>query len=306
MDKYNSMKIFVKVAELQSFTKASELLEIPKSSATNAVQDLELLAQTKLLNRTTRKVELTTAGLSFFERCKDILSDIDEMESMFHRNSQHLKGKIRVDMTSVTARDVVVPKLPEFFEMFPDIEIELVGSDQKLDLMREGIDCSIRSSNGQDPGLVEQVIGEMKVLNVVSPQYIKKYGPPRKIEDLKNHRIIQFVSTFGGKPEPFEYFDGDKIHEIKMRSLISVSNIEAYKAACLAGFGICQNPEPGVRKYLASGELIEVLPKFRAKSSQLKIVYPQRRFEAKRVRAFIDWVDPLLRQYLKGEPQLNK
>lgn len=298
MDKYNSMKIFAKVAELQSFTQAADLLGLPKSSVTNAVQDLESLAQVKLLNRTTRKVELSTEGLSFIEKCKDILSDIDEMESMFHSAPGQIKGKIRVDMTSVAARDIVIPSLPKFLELYPEIEIELVGSDQRLDLIREGIDCSIRSGNLQDSRLAEIILGQIPVLNVVSSSYVKKYGTPKKIEDLKNHRIVQYVQNFGGEPETFEYFDGQKTHHVKMKSIISVSNIEAYRAACVAGLGICQNPAIGVRDLLSSGKLVEILPKFRAEATQLKIVFPKRRVQAKRVKAFIDWIEPLMQKHL--------
>lgn len=287
------------MAELQSFTQAAEQLGIPKSSATNSVQELEKLAQVKLLHRTTRKVELTTEGLSFLEKCKDILSDVEEMESMFHATPGQIRGKIRVDMTSIAARDVVIPELPKFLEMYPEIEIELVGSDQRLDLIREGIDCSIRSGNSQDPRLSEQIIGEIPIVNVASPGYLKKYGTPQKIEDLKNHKIIQYVQNFGGDPETFDYFDGNKTVQVKMKSLISVANIEAYRAACLAGFGICQNPLTGVKDHLRSGKLIEILPTFRIEPTPLKIVYPKRRVQAKRIRAFIDWVEPIMRRYIE-------
>lgn len=300
MDKYSSMKIFVKIAELQSFTKAAEILNIPKATATTAVQELEYTAQVKLLNRTTRRVNLTTEGLSFFERCKDILSDVDEMESMFQVNNKNIKGKIRIDMTTVIARDIVVPKLPLFFKLYPDIEIELLGSDRKLDLIREGIDCSIRSESSNDTGLAEHFISTLEIINVAHPSYLKKFGTPKKIEDLKNHRLIQYVQSFGGKPQSFEYLDGEKIKEIKMKSIITVSSIDAYKAACLAGLGICQNPEPGIRDFLKKGKLIEILPNHRPQPMQLKIVYPQRRFLAKRVRAFIDWVDPVIKTYLNS------
>lgn len=299
VDKYNCMKILAKVAELQSFTKAAEQLAIPKSSATNAVQELENQAQVKLLNRTTRKVELTPEGHSFLQRCKDILSDIEEMETMFHTSPGQIRGKIRVDMTSVTAREVVIPELPQFLELYPEIEIEIVGTDQRLDLIREGIDCSVRSGNSQDPRLVEHIIGQLQVINVASPAYLKKYGTPKTIEDLKNHKIIGYGQVFGGESQSFEYYDGQKNHEVKMKSLISVGHIEAYRAACVAGLGICQNPEHGVRDLLGSGKLIEVLPKFRAEPYQLKIVYPKRRVQAKRVRAFMDWVEPLLKNYLE-------
>jgi DNA-binding transcriptional LysR family regulator len=300
MDKYSSMKIFVKIAELQSFTKAAELLSIPKATATTAVQELESTAQVKLLNRTTRSVSLTTEGLSFFERCKDILSDVDEMETMFQVGNKNIKGKIRIDMTTVLARDIVVPKLPHFFKLYPDIEIELLGSDRKIDLLREGIDCSIRSESFNDTGLAEHFIDTLEIINVAHPSYLKKFGKPKKIEDLKNHRLIQYVQSFGGKAETFEYLDGEKIKEVKMKSSITVSSIDAYKAACLAGLGICQNPQPGVKNFLKTGQLIEILPQFRPQPMQLKIVYPQRRFLAKRVRAFIDWVDPIIKEYINA------
>lgn len=300
MDKYSSMKIFVKVAELQSFTKASDVLNIPKATATTAVQELEAIAQVKLLNRTTRSVDLTTEGLSYFERCKDILSDVDEMESMFQIGSKNIKGKIRVDMTSILARDIVIPKLPQFLEIYPEVEIEIVGSDRKLDLIREGIDCSIRSGNTQDVGLVEQVVGMVDVVNVVSTSYVKKFGKPKNLEDLKSHYLIQYIPSFGGRPETFEYFDGEKNKEIKMKSIITVSNIDSYRAACLAGLGICQNPETGVRRLIKSGDLVEILPKFRLPPTTIKIVYPQRRFMAKRVRAFIEWVEPIVKEYIKN------
>ena len=299
LDKYDTMKIFVKVAELQSFTKAAELLNIPKATATTAVQELESIAQVKLLNRTTRRVSLTTEGLSFIERCKDILSDIDEMESMFQVGTKNLKGKIRVDMTSVTARAVVIPNLPHFFKAYPDIEIELVGADRKSDLIREGIDCSIRSGGAQEVGLVEQHIGNLEVINVASPGYLKKFGTPKTLQDLKNHLLVQYAHSFGGPPDFFEYFDGEKDQKIKMKSIITVSNIDSYRGACLAGLGICQNPEPGVKHLIKSGKLVEILPNYRSKALELKIVYPQRRFQAKRVRAFIDWVKPLVKEYIQ-------
>jgi DNA-binding transcriptional LysR family regulator len=296
------MRIFVKVAELQSFTRAAEQLGVPKATATTAVQDLEALVQAKLLNRTTRTVELTSDGASFLERCKDVLSDIDEMETMFQTGSAQIKGKIRVDMVSTLARDVVIPHLPEFIDKHPAIEIEIVGSDRKLDLIREGIDCAIRGGP-LDPGLaaVELDWGEVKTVNVVSPSYLKRYGKPTSLEDLPKHRLVHYVQHFGQTPDGFEYFDGEKTRQIKMKGLVTVSSVDAYKAACLAGLGICQNPLIGVRQYLKSGALVQVLPKFRpAPGRNAKIVYPQRRYLAKRVRAFIEWVEPILRNYFVG------
>jgi DNA-binding transcriptional LysR family regulator len=303
MDRHAAMRVFVKVAELQSFTRAAEQLGIPKATATTAVQDLEALVQAKLLNRTTRTVKLTTEGASFLERCKDVLHDIEEMESMFQTGSAQIKGKIRIDMVSSLARDVLIPNLPKFLEAHPAIEIEIVGSDQKLDLIREGIDCAIRGGP-LEPGLAAIHLnwGEVKTVNVVSPSYIQRFGWPTSLEDLANHRLVQYVQNFGQTPDGFEYFDGEKTRQIKMKSVITVASVDAYKAAGLAGLGILQNPFLGVRGYLKSGALLEVLPKFRpAPGRGAKIVYPQRRYLAKRVRAFIEWVEPVLQAYFTGQ-----
>jgi DNA-binding transcriptional LysR family regulator len=297
------MRVFVKVAELKSFTQAAQQLGVPRATASTTVQELEALVQARLLNRTTRKVELTPEGVLFLERCKDVLSDLDEMESMFQTGSTQLKGKLRVDMASSLARDVVIPRLPAFFELYPELELELIGVDRKVDLIREGIDCTIRSGP-VEPGLgaIELNWGEVKIVNIASPAYLEKFGKPKRLDDLKHHRLVAYASAFGETPDGFEYFDGERNRQLKMKSVISVATIDAYKAAGLAGLGICQNPKIGVRQYLERGELIEVLPGFRPRPlSNAKIVYPQRRLLSKRVRAFIEWVTPVLRAYFDSQ-----
>jgi len=297
------MQVFEKVAELKSFTQAADQLGLPKATVTTTIQDLEALVQARLLNRTTRRVELTPEGHAFLERCKDVLSDLEEMESMFQVGSTQVKGKIRVDMASSLARDVVIPQLPKFFELYPEVEVEIIGVDRKVDLIREGIDCTVRGGP-LDPGLsaVELDWGEVKIVNVASPAYLQKYGTPKDLSDLKNHRLVHYAPGVGGEPDSFEYFDGERTRQVKMKGVITVTTIDAYKAAALAGLGICQNPRIGVRSHLKSGKLVAVLPAFRPKpSGGGKIVYPQRRFLAKRVRAFIEWLTPVLRKYFEGQ-----
>lgn len=303
MDRHAAMRLFVKVAELQSFTRAAEQLGVPKASATTTIQELEDVVQAKLLHRTTRTVALTSEGEAFFERCKDLLSDVEEMESMFQVGSSELKGKIRVDMTSSLAKDVLIPQLPRFFALHPQIEVELVGTDRKVDLIREGIDLTIRGGP-LEPGLsaIELDLGEVKIVNAASPAYLKRFGKPKTLAELEHHQLVQYVSAFGQTPDTFEYFDGEKTRHVRMKSCITVSSVDAYKAAALAGLGICQNPRVGIRKHLERGELIEILPKFRPEPGRgAKIVYPQRRFLAKRVRAFIEWVTPVLQKYFAGQ-----
>lgn len=200
---------------------------------------------------------------------------------------------------------MVIPRLPEFFERHPEIEVEIVGADRKVALVREGIDCTLR--NGPlEPGLsaIDLELVEVKIVNAASPAYLARYGVPASIDDLARHRLVQFVSDFGQAPDGFEYFDGETSQQVRMKSVVTVSAVDAYKAAALAGLGIIQNPRVGIRRYLASGELVEVLPHLRPASDRgAKIVYPQRRFLAKRVRAFIEWVKPVLQAHFREQDE---
>ncbi len=300
MDKLTAIQTFLRVAELESFTQAADSLNLPKASVTARVQFLESLLGTKILRRTTRVVQLTTEGSAFVERCKNLLVDFEEAENMFRLDTQ-IAGKIRVDMIVPLARDFVIPQLGKFLDRYPEIEIEFSSTDHRVDLIKDSIDCVVRSGNYKAKGLIEKELGEMRVVNVASPAYIKKYGIPKKLEDLKNHKLIHFVPTLGSPPEGFEYSDGEKYREVKMTSLITVNTIDSYKAACLAGLGICQNPLIGVAKELKSGRLIELLPRLQAAPMPIKLVYVERKILSPRLRVFLEWLEPILHDYLKQD-----
>ena len=298
VDRYRAMQVFVRVAELQSFTQAADSLSLPKATVTTAVQDLEALVDAKLLSRTTRSVQLTADGAVFLERCKDILSDVEETESMFKSDPGQIKGTIRVDMTVPIARDFFLPLLPQFLAQHPEVEIELSSTDRRVDLLREGIDCVIRAGKYTERGLAEREVGTMAVVNAASPSYLRRYGRPESLEALKDHKLIYYAQNFGGTPDAFVYFDGETSREIKMPGNITVNTIDAYKAACVAGLGICQNPVNGILRELERGELVEILPDFRAEPMKIKLVYPHRRSLAKRVRVFMDWLEPHLKDFI--------
>ena len=297
MDKLEMMKIFTRVCELESFTGAADSLNMPKASVTLGIQRLEGLLDTRLFHRTTRKVTITQDGMSFYERCKDLLSDMDDVESMFQRDQKNVTGRIRVDMPTNMAKKYIIPKLPEFLESYPGIEIELSSTDRRVDVVREGFDCVIRVGNLTDSGLIARKIGEYKIVNCVSADYAKRKGIPKKIEDLSKHAQIHYVSTLGAKPDGFEYFDGQKYVTIKMKGHITVNNSDSYESACLAGLGIIQVPEIGVRHHIKNGTFIEVLSKLKAEPMPVSIIYPHRRNMPRRVRIFIEWIELTLKEF---------
>lgn len=296
MDRIERMRVFVRVAELRSFTRAADALGLPKASVTTAVQSLEAVLKTKLLERTTRNVQLTSDGTHFLERCENILSDFEDAEAMFRSEAAELAGRIRVDTSIPVAADLLVPLLPEFLAKHPKLEIELSSTDRRVDLVRESIDCVIRSGKlGSEPGLVERPLARIAVLNLASRQYVERFGKPRSLEDLKKHKLIHYAQNFGGIPDGFEYFDGERYRELRVPGLVTVNNTVAYAAALRAGLGICQIPLGRFGDEVKKGEIVEVLPRFRAEPLDVKLIFPQRRILASRVRAFVEWVEPRLR-----------
>ena len=299
MDRIEAMKVYMRVSELSSFVKAADNLGMSKASISNIIQQLESELGARLLHRTTRKVQMTQDGLIFYERCKDLLADMDELDSMFKKDAAHLTGRIRVDMSTGISKNVVIPNLPNFLKRYPGIEIELGSTDRRVDLIREGFDCVIRVGNLTDSGLIAKPLGKYSIVNCVSPSYIKQYGKPKSLNDLSKHFQIHFVQTLGSKDDGFEYFDGEKYQVIPMQTKITVNNAENYTQACVAGLGIIQAPRAGLKDRLADKSLVEILPEFTAQPMPVTLLYPHRRHVAKRVQVFMDWVSELMLGYVE-------
>ncbi len=301
MDRISSIRIFMRVAELQSFTQAADSLDLPKATVSTSVQQLEALLATRLLYRTTRRVQLSPEGHLFYERAQDLLADLEEVEAMFRGSQSQLKGKLRVDMSVALARNLVIPHLSDFLKLHPDIQLELSSTDRRVDLMREGLDCVIRIGKGTEAGLISQDLGQMKLVNCASPSYLQHYGSPRNISDLSQHYLIHYAQDLGSKPDRFEYFDGQRYCEKELKCMLTVNNTIAYESACLAGLGIIQAPLVGVKPHLASGRLVRILPELEAEPMPLNLLYPYRRRLVKRLKVFMDWLEPLLSEYLNSD-----
>lgn len=295
----DQMFIFSRVAELSSFTQAAGSLGLPKASVSNAVQQLENRLGVRLLHRTTRKVVLTHDGQAFYERCKDALSDMDELQTMFQLQSANtLKGRIRLDMSTVMARQAVVPRLPGLLEQHPQLQLEISSTERRVDLVREGFDCVVRAGKVTEPGLIARPVGDLRMVNCVSPGYIARFGVPHTLEDLSKHVLVFYAATLGAKVTGFEYTQADEDLVFPMQGAVTVNNAEAYQAACLAGLGMIQAPFVGVRELMTQGQLVEVLPGWSARPMPLSLVYAHRRNLSTRVRVVMDWLHDVLVDYL--------
>ncbi|MGZ5202260.1 MAG: LysR family transcriptional regulator [Telluria sp.] len=298
MDRIDVMRIYVRVAELGSFTQAADSLGLSKGSVSTAVRELETAVGARLLQRTTRKVQMTPDGRLYYERSRDMLAELDELDTMFQHDEVALAGRLRIDMPMGAARNIVIPALPAFLAAHPRLQLELSSTDRRVDAVREGFDCVLRVGSLENSSLVARPLGHFAMVNCASPAYLARHGVPRTIDDLQRHLLVDYAPGLGGRAALFEYVDGDAVRSCAVPASVSVNNSDAYQAACLAGLGIIQAPRAGMIELLAQGRLVPVLEEYPAPSMPVTLLYPSRRHLSKRVRRFMDWLAGTMAPYL--------
>lgn len=294
-----SLRIYQRVAELASFTKAADTLGLSKAGISAAVRDLEAALGTRLLQRTTRKVQMTQDGLAFYERSRDMLDEMDELQTMFQADAD-LAGRLRVDLPLAVARNIVIPQLPAFLAAYPRLQLDLSSTDRRVDLVAEGFDCILRVGELSDSTLVARRLGQFRMVNCASPAYLARYGTPQSPADLAQHQLIDYATTLGGRTALFEYVtDGRRLAQ-PVPASVSVNNSDAYQASCLAGLGIIQVPETGVAELIAQGRLLSILPAYRAAPMPVTLLYASRRHLSRRAQRLMQWLADLMAPHLEA------
>ena len=298
MDRIESLRIFSRVVQCGSFSKAAATLQIPRSSVSMAIQELEARVGARLLARTTRRVAPTQEGIVFYERCERLVGDYEEVEGLFRQSSSLPAGRLSVNVPGRMGRLIFAPALPDFLSHYPKIELEMGVTDRAVDLVHEGIDCAVRVGPLSDSSLVGRKIGDIVLCNCASPAYLRKHGVPQAIEDLDRHLAVGYASPTSGRIEEWEWVEGNDVRSRAISARLTVNNAEAYIACCLAGLGLIQIPLYDVRHHLDAGELVEVMPDLRAAPMPVHILYPHRRHLSRRLQVFVDWATALLRQHV--------
>ena len=298
----HELRVFTRVAELGSFSRAAEQLGLAKGRVSAAVQHLELQLGARLLHRTTRQVRLTQDGELFLERCKELLADAEQLQGMFLPAAAGLRGRVRIDLPHAIARDLVLPRLPQFLSAHPLLEVGISTTDQRVDLLREGFDCVMRIGALVDADLVARPLGSLRMCNVASPQYLRAHGTPRTLADLAQHRIVHYAARLVTQGAGWEYEDGGTVRLLPMKASVVVNSTDAYQAACLAGLGFIQAPVRGTRQLVAEGRLVEVLPGHVPPPMPVSLLYPHRRHVPPRVQAMLQWLEKVVRAELAATP----
>lgn len=293
MDRIQAMEVFTRVVDANSFTRAAETLGMPRASVTTIIQNLEAFLGVRLMHRTTRRLSLTPDGAAYYEHCVKIIGEIAEADASFQAGNRKPHGLLRVHMPSALGRRIVIPALSTFHQRYPDVTLDLGLSDRPVDPIEEGVDCMIRVGPLEDSSMVARRIGMLKRVTCASPSYLAKRGEPKTIEELAGHYAVNFRAAHGGRPIPWVFMVGGEPVEVKMESLLTVNDADAYVTCAIEGFGMIQPTLFMALPYLLDGSLKEVLAGCNPKPKPISIVYPHNRHLSAKVRAFAEWIAEL-------------
>jgi DNA-binding transcriptional LysR family regulator len=297
MDRITAMNAFVRVVEAGTFTKAADTLDVPNATITRLIQQLEQELRVRLLHRTTRSVTVTPEGAIYYERVVRLLAELADIESSATQSLAKPSGKVRVETAAAIAAGVIVPALSEFYQSYPDLEVELGVGNKHTDLVSEGIDCAIRPGEVSERMMVTRRIGEFHFVTCATPDFLQRHGTQRTPADLSPRPSIGMIYGRSGRALPFQFSDGSTETEPALSHRLVVSDTNSYLAAGLAGLGIIQAPSYVVHEAISAGRLVALLKDWRAPTIPVHVIYAPNRYLSAKVRVFIDWAVTLFERH---------
>ncbi|MGF6767913.1 LysR family transcriptional regulator for bpeEF and oprC [Paraburkholderia sp. GAS199] len=296
MDRLQAMQTFIKIVEMNSFSRAADALGMPRASVTIIIKNLEAHLKVSLMHRTTRRLSLTPEGAQYYERSVRILSDLKECEESLVVTGKGPQGPLRVNMPGSIGRLLVAPRIMEFKERYPDIDMTIDFVDKPMSRSAHAVDCAISSGYFHDPGLMRTILGNADVLTVASPAYISRHGKPEDLHELDGHQAVYYRSISTDRSLAHNFIVDKVPKEVGLKTSLLISDIEAYVTCGLAGAGIIQAPKFLVQNHVDEGLLVEILPQWRPPSVPVSIQYTPDRHLVGRVRVFIEWAAQLFRE----------
>ncbi|CAI0744810.1 MULTISPECIES: LysR family transcriptional regulator [Serratia] len=285
-----AIRVFNRVVETGGFTRAADSLRMPKATVTKLIQSLEDHLQTKLFKRTTRSVSVTPEGECYYQRTVKWLAELEQMEGSMTESQSAPQGVLRIDVGGATARQLLLPALPDFIARYPQIQIDLGVGDRLIDLINDSADCVIRSGPLADSSLIARRLFELEWVTCATPAYLAHYGTPQHPCDLElGYPLAHYRHALNDRILPLHFVDRGKEIDIQHRYHVSVNESNALLAAALAGLGIIQTFRFMAQPHLDSGELVSLLQDWQPPAEQMYVVYPSNRHLSAKMRVFIDW-----------------
>jgi DNA-binding transcriptional LysR family regulator len=295
MDKLNAMQIFLRVAEAGSFTAVADQLQVDRSAITRQISALEKHLAVKLITRSTRSLTLTPAGSAYLEKCRLILNLVDATESSLTEESALVRGRIRLGLPLSFGRERLLPAILEFMRLQPKLELLFTMSDQRSNLIEEGLDLAIRVTNDLQPSDIVRKLGQCRLVTVASPAYLAEHGGPQHPDDLRHHECLLYSSSSTAAQWPYS-IDG-QVKTVAVRGRLGANNGLALLTANAAGMGISLQPDFLVDPFLARQQLVEILAGFAPPPLGVYAVLPSNRYIPQRVALLIDFLGKSLKAF---------
>lgn len=288
MDTLEGMRTFVAIVAQGSFTAGAERLGITKGLASKYLGQLEARLGVRLLHRSTRRLHPTDAGMAYYERCRQILDDIDELEAAIGEGRDLPRGRLTIAAPQTFGERFVSDAAADFLARHPEVDIDLYFSDRYINLVEEGIDVAVRIGQLEDSSLVSRRLGEVQLIACAAPAYLARHGTPRTPADLAAHQCVRDRNFRRGARWPFATDDG--FEDVEIGGRLILNGIMASHRATLAGAGIGLLASYMVADDLAAGRLVRVLASHPSVALPISAVYPHRRHLAAKVKAFVDFL----------------
>lgn len=287
MDRLTALEVFLQIAATGSFTEAARRLNTSKSSVSKQIAELEQRLGVRLLNRTTRRLSLTEAGLLLQERAGQIVGEFEELEHALSSAQLKPSGLLRVNAPVSFGILHVAPTIPPFLEQHPEMEIDLTLNDRFVDLVNEGFDLAIRIGELSDSSLMARSLAAVRLIACASPGYLAKHGTPATPRDLARHNCLFY--SYQPYQQEWRFTDAaGLVHRVQVRGNLRANNGDALLTAAKQGLGVVLSPDFMAAPALASGELVALLPDCLSRRLSVQAVYPFTRHVPAKVRAFID------------------
>ncbi len=296
MDRLTEMEIFTRVVELGGFTEAAKRLGLSKSAVSKHVASLETRLGARLLTRTTRRVSPTEIGLAYFDKARDVLSAAHEADAMAAAMQDAPTGELKISAPLSFGLRHVAPAVSGFLCRYPAVSARLQLDDRRVELVAEGYDLAIRIGDLPDSTLIARKLAETDLILVASPAYLARRGTPETLDDLSDHDLLHYTNNASGPVWRLRAANGEE-RPVRIGGRLSVNNGDALAAAAAEGLGVVLGPHFIVSHLLASGALVEVLPRHQPPPIGIYAVYPAGRFPQPKLRVFVDY----LAETLKGK-----
>ncbi|KRB50126.1 LysR family transcriptional regulator [Rhizobium sp. Root708] len=289
MDQFNGLSAFVKTADLGSFVSAGRVLGLSASAVGKAVTNLERQLGVRLFQRSTRSIRLTEEGRLFHERCRRVLDDLDDARSSLAQAVAAPRGRLRLSVPLVSYH-LLLPILPDFTRLYPEVELDIDFNDRIVDLIEEGVDVAIRSGSLQDSRLMSRALRPFQMLLCASPDYLERHGVPQCPADLHEHFGVRFRFPNSGKLQSWPLALAPGQPEPLSRTALICNNMEALRGATLSGLGIGCMPDFLARGPVAEGRLRTILDDHIDGPGQFHMIWPSNRHLSPKVRVLVDFL----------------